>query len=89
MDLRGEPVEPRHLDLLRVRLEMLLGSHRVYSYFWITRSDLAEQFHVQYGFTGHQQIGAEPRHEPTFDLYVNGGIVPLGRLINVKIPDWS
>ena len=89
MDLRGEPVEPRHLGLLRARLEMLLGSGRVYPYFWITRTDLAADFHGRYGSTGHQEIGAEPRHEPTFDFYVDGAIVPLGRLINVKIPDWS
>lgn len=89
LDLQGEPAEPRHLEYMKARLCQMLGSDRMHPHFWITRNDLAQEFRAAHGFMNQPALGEEPRHEPTFDFYVDGGIVPPGRIVNAKIPDWS
>jgi hypothetical protein len=95
LDLQGEPVEPRHLEYMQARLAQMLGCEKMYRAFWVTRLDLAIDYRGRYGIPvpldrrTAQDLCDEVRHEPTFDLYVDGGTVPLGRIINVKIPQWG
>lgn len=95
LDIEGERAEPRHLEYLKALLAQMLGAEKIERAFWVTRTDLAVDFRGRRGFESYfgveelRDIADEPRHEPVFDLYVDGGVVPLGRIVNVKIPEWD
>ena len=92
LDCHGERIEKRHMYLLISCLECLLGVEKAGNAFWVTRTDLRADYEhrvVDVNLISMSQparIGDEARHEPTFDLYMQGEIVPIGRLVNVAIP---
>jgi hypothetical protein len=90
VDCKGAPLS----GPLCIYLENLIGAIKGYEWlepsFWITRTDLYYKYEAEH--TQAQMIQAtkklshDPRHEPSCDLYFNGGIVPVGRLINLELP---
>ncbi len=94
LDCHGEPAQMRHLRLLDCYLARARGSEYVAGLIWITRSDLLDDFvgrgEMPMGYpSNHWSIAAEKFHEPSFDLFETGRSRPVGRLVNLKIPDWS
>jgi hypothetical protein len=94
LDCRGEAAQMRHMRLLEAFLGLIRGSEYAAGLMiWITRTDLLEDLEGRGELSSlqmpHWSLAAERFHDPSFDLYESGERVPVGRLINVKIPDWS
>lgn len=87
VDAHGLPASD---DLLRYTAYFLGNVWRstfMDSCFWVTRTDLFYDFQSRSGpAIIATKITHESRHEPSFDLYQDGGIVPIARLINVALP---
>lgn len=90
IDCHGEAVTMQHLDLLRHHAMHRLGYEDVRRTVFVTRTDLlhdlADRVYASH-VTTFEKIEHEFRHEPSFDLYLPGEIVPIGRLVNVKVPE--
>ena len=93
IDCQGERIEKRHLMYAEACTRVLLGEERSQPSFWITRDDLCNDYTARHlvdiSMSHRNRIGSEHRHEPSFDLYIDGGIIPVARLINVAIPDFT
>lgn len=91
MDCKGERITKQHLAHLEAAVSCIWGHERSRHSFWITRTDLLQEF-VEREYAAHTIGGpypygvfAEERyHEPSFDLYLQGEYVPIGRIINVE-----
>jgi hypothetical protein len=84
IDCKGQTVVPGFLSHAESLVAQLRGTHYVQNCFWVTRIDLANDYAYHHGARILRDvIGAEARHEPSFDLYEEGGIVPIARLVNV------
>lgn len=84
IDCKGQTVLPGFLSYAESLIAQLRGTHYVQNTFWITRTDLACDYVGRNGVIDMRtRIGEEPRHEPSFDLYEDGGIVPIARIVNV------
>jgi hypothetical protein len=85
IDLHGAPVERRHLQWALACVGQMWGAEKMQPAFWITRTDLLHAYLSQNQMVDQslRVLGDEPRHEPSFDLYHDGGIVPVLRIINV------
>ena len=91
LDCQGEVVTPAHLRHLEACIACLFGFDKVQDSFWITRDDLLCEFLSRNVESRTSPIGRDKFHEPTFDLYFRdhnpAQPIPIGRLINVKIPE--
>lgn len=90
IDCKGQYVTTNFLRYTENLLARLRGSQYIENTFWITRHDLHHDFEARNAaIVLHLKLASEPRHEPSFDLYEDGGIVPIARLVNVApARDW-
>jgi hypothetical protein len=90
VDCHGQPIAREGLRYVEHLVGLLKGADYMGRTFWVTRTDLMYDFEARGGttqtYSGRDHIGEEPRHEPSFDLYEDGGIVPIARLVNLPIP---
>lgn len=93
VDCNGLFVNLADLRYVEGCVSAIVGSENMHSPFWVTRSDLLHELYdrstiLDLQYTPNveflRQIADEARHEMSFDLYVDGGIVPIGRLVNVR-----
>ena len=93
VDLHGEAVQEQHLYYLQNLVMAIMGAERIGGFFWITRCDLFHDYCARYKGMRDilKDIGDAKFHEPSFDLYLREHDpyqpVPIGRLVNVKIPE--
>lgn len=84
IDCKGQPVLPGFLGYTQSLLSQLRGVDYVQNLFWVTRTDLQRDYQARNMSTMNPfRVGEEPRHEASFDLYEEGGTVPVARLVNV------
>lgn len=89
VDCHGQPIAREALRYVENLFGKLVGSDRMYRTFWVTRHDLLHDFERRVGMSdrmSRQTIGSEVRHDPSFDLYEDGGYVPVARLVNMAPP---
>ncbi len=89
IDMHGAPVGRGMMQRGEAYIECLYGAGRKQPLFWVTRTDLLHDYVSRHydvqslDGLARQHLMDEPRHEPSFDLYCDGGIVPILRIINV------
>jgi hypothetical protein len=89
VDCHRQPIGREALRYVEHLFGKLVGSDRMLRTFWVTRCDLLHDFEMRIGWPqqiNSQSIASEVRHEPSFDLYEDGGYVPVARLVNLAAP---
>lgn len=89
VDCHGQPIAREALRYVEHIFGNLVGSDRMLRTFWVTRHDFLQDFYARIGMPdciNRQTILSESRHEPSFDMYEDGGIVPVARLVNLAPP---
>ena len=91
VDCQGEPATIGLLYYCETFVRSLLGGYKTEG-FWITRDDLFFDFDTRHSANGScsfKKLEREKFHTPTFDFYLidRKDDVPVGSLINVKIPE--
>jgi hypothetical protein len=89
VDCHRQPIAREALGYVEHLVGLIRGSDVMLRTFWVTRTDLLYDFEARVGVKidyHRSHIDSEPRHEPSFDLYEAGGIVPIARLVNLPTP---
>lgn len=89
VDCHGQPIAREALRYVEHLVALIKGSFVLERTFWVTRHDLLHDFEIRVGapqWISPQSIASEARHEPSFDLYEDGGYVPVARLVNLAPP---
>lgn len=89
VDCNGAKASIGLLQYLVSCISVLRGVEYIAHPFWVTRPDLKALLQYETVLPSRFHVDSEARHEPSFDLYNDGGTVPIGRLVNVYIPDLS
>ena len=94
VDLHGEAIFEQHLYYLLNCVQAIKGAEDTSNGFWATRSDLLHDLLGRYTGTRdlRKDMCSDRLHEPSFDYYLRTSDLepptPIGRIINVKIPEW-
>ena len=93
VDCHGEAVDERNLYYLLNCVMAIVGAKRTDKHFWVTRTDLFHDYLSRYRGTKDlaDVIVGQRFHAASFDLYLRNNEptapIPVGRLVNVKIPE--
>jgi hypothetical protein len=87
LDAQGERLVLGHLHRLINLVVLTIGSDKLDQCFWITTYPLRHDFEYRFPEAMRTNaITAEKFHADSMDLYLQGEVVPVGRIVNLAEP---